>query len=395
MVIMTVGIIDYVVFFIGLYAAIFFILLFLKYYSKIPETQKTDWRPFISVIVPAYNEEKGIKECILSILNCNYKNLELIVVDDGSTDKTFDVANSIKDARLRIFRKENSGKASNLNFGIKHAKGELIATMDADSYLEPDTINKLLPLFDSDNIAAVTSAVKVKPSKSWIREFQRIEYLFIIFTRRILSFVDAVPVTPGPFSIFRAWIFEKFGGFDESNIVEDHEMALRIQANNYKIRSSIIANVYTDVPDSVKSLIRQRVRWQRGGLHNIFKYRRVINSRYGDFGIFVIPFTVLSVFLIFAIFFMILQPILFPSFYAQQLGLEAFVIGVNPLFFAAALLFIISVAWAYAVVNPFKGEDKVGLKLMFVYLIFYWYFSLMYNIAMVLKELKREKFTWD
>ena len=390
---MAVGIFDYVVFFFGLYAAIFFVLLFLKYYSKMPETKRTSWKPFISILIPAYNEEKGVKTCIESILNSNYKNFEILVIDDGSNDRTFEVANSIKDSRLKVFKKENSGKASSLNFGIKMAKGELIATMDADSYVENDTIDKLLPLFDEEDIGAVTAAVKVKPSKSWIKEFQRIEYLFIIFTRRILSFVDAVPVTPGPFSIFRSWVFERLGGFDETNIVEDHEIALRIQANNYKIRSSVIANVYTNVPESIGSLLKQRVRWQRGGIHNIFKYKRVMHPKYGDFGLFVVPFTLLSIFLVFALFFMLIQPILFPSFYAQQLGFEAFFIGVSPLFFTAVLLLIISVFWAYTIVRSFKGEN-VGLTLMFVYLFFYWYFSLAYNIAMVLKELKREKFSW-
>jgi cellulose synthase/poly-beta-1,6-N-acetylglucosamine synthase-like glycosyltransferase len=191
------------------------------------------------------------------VLASNYDKdkLEVIVVNDGSTDNTREVAESIKDSRVKVLTKTNSGKAASINFGLKHAKGEIIATMDADSFIEKDTIKKMLPLFDADDVAAVTAAVRVKPSNKWIQEAQRVEYLAILFARRLLSFIDAVPVAPGPFSMFRAWVFEELGGFDEKNIVEDHEIALRIQSHHYKIRSSIDANVYTIAPDNLKDLL--------------------------------------------------------------------------------------------------------------------------------------------
>jgi cellulose synthase/poly-beta-1,6-N-acetylglucosamine synthase-like glycosyltransferase len=385
--------VAYATFFIGLYVSIFFLLLYLKYRSEIPEEKKTDWEPFISVIIPAYNEERGIRNCILSILNSDYKNLEVIVIDDGSTDNTYGAACSISNPRFKVLRKSNSGKAASMNFGILHAKGELIATMDADSYVEKDTINKLIPLFDSDDVAAVTAAVKVRPSKSWIREFQRVEYLFMLFTRRILSFIDAVSVTPGPFSIFRSWVFERLGGFDEDNIVEDHEIALRIQSNHYKIRSSLTADVYTDVPDEWGSLIKQRVRWHRGGMHNIFRYRHLINPKYGDLGIFVLPLTAIGCVLVFVLAFKFLGSVFFPGFYAQRLGTGALPLILDPLSIIFFLVSLVSLVWAFSVLNSFK-DQKVSFPLLFVYLVVYWYFMLAYNCAMVLKELKREKFTW-
>jgi len=379
-------ILQYALMFVSLYFAILFFLFFLSRYHKMPELGKTDWRPLITVIIPAFNEEKYIKNCILSVLDADYPKdkLEVLVIDDGSKDKTSETAREVNDKRVKVFKKENSGKGATLNFGIEKSKGDLIAILDADSYIKKDTIMRMLPLFYDDNVAAVTAAVKIRESKNWIKEFQRVEYLFILFMRRILSFFDAVPVTPGPFSMYRSKVLKKLGGFDEHNLVEDHEMALRIQSHHYKIRSSLTADVLTEVPDGISALMKQRVRWQKGGILNVINYRRMMHPKYGDFGVLILPLTIISFILVFAIAFIAIYSIFNPPHYSELLGIEAFFIGANPLTLVAMFLFLLSIFWAYGAIKSFKNESA-NIPLLLGYLVLYWFFSLAYNTVWILK----------
>ena len=238
----------------------------------------------MSIIVPAYNEEKYISKCLEMLLDIDYprERLEIIVINDGSTDNTEREARKFEKYGVKVYTQKNAGKGAALNHGLRIARGGFIVTMDADSYVLPGTLRQLLAFFREDEkVMAVTPAIKIRPSKNLLVELQRIEYLMIIFSRKLLSFIDAVPVTPGPFSIFRASVFKEIGGFDENNLVEDQEIALRIQRHNYKIKSSVKAEVYTEPPDNLNDRLRQRIRWQRGGIRNYWKYKHMITPEYG------------------------------------------------------------------------------------------------------------------
>ncbi len=387
---------DYALLFLSLYVIVFFVMLYIKYKNKIFESPKqTSWKPFVSVIIPAYNEQENIEKCVRAVLECDYPKdkLEIIVVDDGSKDNTLEIVKSIKYPKLIVLTKPNSGKAASINFGIKYAKGEIIATMDADSFIQKDVIDKMLPLFDSEDVAAITAAVLVRPSNKWLQELQRIEYLSMIFTRRLLSFVDAVPVTPGPFSMFRAWVFERLGGFDEQNIVEDHEMAFRIQSSNYKIKSSIDAVVYTETPDTVSALLKQRVRWYRGGLHNTFNYRHLMSPKYGDFGIMVVPLILLSLLSFFLVFTLIYDSVLNPPIYAYHLGVSGLFLSIGPTSMAAFCVLLLWFLWAYIAAKSFKDQSSDPLSI-FLFLLFYGYLTIAYNIVTIAKEIRKERFSW-
>ncbi|MFH1285985.1 MAG: glycosyltransferase family 2 protein, partial [Candidatus Micrarchaeota archaeon] len=141
------SIVEYVIAFMTLYSCIFFILLFLQKRKELEEEAGSAyWRPTISVIIPAYNEEKTIARTINSVLSSLYplEKLEIIVINDGSKDKTLEVIKPYAAKGVRIIDKPNSGKADSMNCGIKDAKGELIATLDADSYIEPDSLLKII-----------------------------------------------------------------------------------------------------------------------------------------------------------------------------------------------------------------------------------------------------------
>ncbi|MFH1393770.1 MAG: glycosyltransferase [Candidatus Micrarchaeota archaeon] len=387
---------NYAIAFFSLFSVIFFLLLYLRHKDEynLPPAH-TDWRPMVSIVIPAYNESEYMRESLKTVLALNYPKdkLEIIVVDDGSKDNTLEIAKSFEKDGVVAVRKENSGKGAALNFGIKRARGELVATMDADSYLAPDTLLDLLPLFDEERVAAVTPAVKIRPSGNILKEVQRVEYLMILFSRKLLSYIDCVPVTPGPFSIFRKKVLLDLGGFDEHNLVEDQEIALRMQANHYKIRSSMTAEVYTEPPASFGEFLTQRVRWQRGGLRNYWKYRFLIKPEYGDFGMFFVPLnymTIIAFFLLLGLFiyYSVSMPYYVRYIFIESLGLSIGLFTIIGFFVLAVTAF-----WLYVTVRSF-GNEKVKARYVALFMILYWYFMVCYNVLTLWKELRREKTAW-
>lgn len=390
---------NYFIAFFSVFVVVFYFILLFTYkknYDDEPAIDE-DWTPYVSIIVPAYNEEKYISKCLEMLLDIDYprERLEIIVINDGSTDNTEREARKFEKYGVKVYTQKNAGKGAALNHGLRIARGGFIVTMDADSYVLPGTLRQLLAFFREDEkVMAVTPAIKIRPSKNLLVELQRIEYLMIIFSRKLLSFIDAVPVTPGPFSIFRASVFKEIGGFDENNLVEDQEIALRIQRHNYKIKSSVKAEVYTEPPDNLNDLLRQRIRWQRGGIRNYWKYKHMITPEYGDFGLFFIPLNFVTLAAFFVVLGLMINAIMNTPYYNQYIIFESiFSLGFAPItipFFFAGLA---SVAWLALVLSNFNKE-KVGILPIVLYYFFYWYLMLGYNLGLVYKELKQEKFSW-
>ncbi|MFN7991571.1 MAG: glycosyltransferase [Candidatus Micrarchaeia archaeon] len=390
--------INYAIAFFSLFSVNVYLLLYLKHrndYLKKPESDP-GWRPMVSIVVPAYNEGPYITESLSSLLKLDYPldRLEIIVVDDGSTDDTFRIARAMeKEGPIKAYTKKNGGKGAALNFGIKKATGEFIATMDADSYVTRSTINELLPYFKDPEVMAVTPAVKIRQSGSWLKELQRVEYLMILFSRKLLSFIDSVPVTPGPFSMFRSSVFEKVGLFHEDNLVEDQEIALRIQSHHFKIRSSLTADVYTEPPDSMRELLKQRVRWQRGGFRNFWHYRFMIHPEYGDFGIYSIPVQFATITAFFTLLGVMVYTILTTPYYLQYIWFDAFGMSFNLVTFIGAFVFLVTTLFLYIGVRSFQNE-RVKFRYLFSFIFFYWYLMLGYNVLFLLKEIRKEGFSW-
>ncbi len=391
---------EYAIAFLALYITVFFLLVFLSKRDamlKMPE-QRKGWEPTISVVIPAYNESDMVGKCIESVATADYpqEKLEIIVVDDGSPDDTHEIAQSYakKYPNVKVFRKENQGNAAyTKNYGIERAGGEIIATLDADSYIERDTIRKMLPHFESDDVAAVTAAVKVDRPKNFLERLQQVEYLYTIFSRRVLVFLESVQVTPGPFSMFRGWIFRKIGMFDPANILEDQEMAMRIQQHNYKIRSSLDANVYTEVPQGFWGLLRQRTRWHRGGLKNAVKYGNLIGPKYGDLGMIVMPLGLLAVVAIFGIIFINIFYHATRPAYPAVIGVDAFWMGIGPVHIIGAIIFVLTLAWTFYGIRVMRGE-KVSPLMVLAYLFSYAYLITLFWVSAILKEVRGEKLKW-
>jgi cellulose synthase/poly-beta-1,6-N-acetylglucosamine synthase-like glycosyltransferase len=384
---------EYAISFAVLYFTVYMLLIFLRNRSRIHSSPRADFEPTVSVVLPAYNEEKNIGRAIRSVLAADYPKdkLEVIVVDDESTDRTAEIVREFG-KRVKLLHKKNEGcKAYALNYGIARAKGEIIITLDADSYIMPQAIRKILRHFDGDDVAAVTSAIKVRERKKsgFFEKLQRIEYLFTAFNRRLFSFINSVYVTPGPLSAFRREVFEELGGFDANNIMEDQEYALRIQSANYRIASCMDAVAYTEVPKDFNGLLKQRIRWHRGGIRNMLSYWHLANPKYGDFGAFVMPFTIASVFLMFAVLAIVAAS---SARFLKPLSVDMF-LGVEPINVIAVIIFCATVAWTLVALGYTK--NKTSVFMMFVYTIVYAYMTTLFTLIAIGKEVRRDKVGWE
>ena len=283
---------------VSLYLSFIFLILFFQRKDQLfddPVAKKTFLK--ITTLTTAYNEQDTIVGTIKNILSCNYpKNkLEVIAIDDGSTDDTLKRIQKFKDQKkitnLKIISKKNSGKADSLNQTAKIAKGNILAVIDADSYVDKNAFLKMIPYFEDPTVAAVTASVLVKSPKNILEKLQAIEYTLIAWGRKLLQYISSVYVTPGGLSMYRKTTFLASGGFDSSNITEDIEIAWRLLKKGYDIKMCLSARSFTIVPKTIKKWWNQRIRWDIGGLQTAYKHRDLIFRRiYGMMGMFVAPF---------------------------------------------------------------------------------------------------------
>ncbi|MBI2136609.1 glycosyltransferase family 2 protein [Candidatus Woesearchaeota archaeon] len=297
----TYMILVYLVWFLATYFVVTLILVLIANRKNLYENRIFDdaaTLPFVSIVISAYNEEQKIEDTLKSLKKIDYNKIEFIIVNDGSNDKTSDVARKYLDDKrfILIDNSNNKGKAACLNQGIKIAKGEFIATMDADSMASPDIIKRTLPYFDEHAIGAVTVSVEARNPSTFLQRIIDLEYIIgLSLFLKLLSTFNCLFVTPGPFSIYRSSVLRKIDGFDEDNITEDMEIAFRIHKSGYKIKSCIDTKVRTLLPDDFKSLYRQRKRWYSGAIKTYYQHREMLfNRKFGYFGFF-IPFNIILI----------------------------------------------------------------------------------------------------
>lgn len=243
----------------------------------------------VSVVIPAWNEEVGVLNSIRSLLESSYSNLEVILVDDGSTDSTRLLVNKFIEEELgkyekegksfKAFFKKNGGKGSALNHGIKRSTGDLIITMDADTLFEKESIANAARYFLNEKLDAAVGNVKVGNPNSFLGIIQQIEYIIGFYFKRTHSLFNSEYIIGGAFGVFRKNVFEKYGLFDEKNITEDIEFSTRLQKNGCRIAFIEDAVAYTETPATLKSLMKQRLRWKKGRLDAFYVHRELFFSR--------------------------------------------------------------------------------------------------------------------
>lgn len=284
--------------FVSIYFLSLFLFLYFNNRKRLFEYPEAKRKYSISVLVPAWNEEKTIRDTIEHIFEIDYPIKELIVLNDGSTDDTKRIVSELmkKYSKLRLINKENTGKGDSLNKGIKIADGELIVVVDADSYPDKDSFKKLVGFFDEEKVGAVTCVFVPKQANKFIEKLQVIEYNVISFTRKLLGYVDAIYVTPGPLAMYRKSALKQVGRFDTKNMTEDIEITWKLTYAGYERRMCLATNATTTVPTNIGGWYRQRVRWNVGGLQCIAKYKKSFLKK-GMLGMFILPFFVLQLFL--------------------------------------------------------------------------------------------------
>ena len=249
--------------------------------------------PPVSIIVPAYNEEVTAAKTIESLLKTDYPNFEIIFVNDGSKDKTFEVMDKAygNHPLVKVLDKPNGGKASALNFGISHAQHAFVVCIDADTQLKNDAVYHLMTYFTDEEIGAVAGTVKVGNANNIITNFQSIEYITAQnMDRRAFDLINSITVVPGAIGAFRKSAIFKAGGFTYDTLAEDCDLTMRILKADYIVKNCAEAVAYTEAPETLNLLLKQRFRWSFGVIQSFWKNKDALfNKKYKFFGMVGMP----------------------------------------------------------------------------------------------------------
>jgi len=248
----------------------------------------------VSVVIAAHNEEKVIGATLASILATTYPaELEVIVIDDGSQDATATMVEEIaaRDPRIRLIRQAKQGKAAALNAGLNAASHRFVVTLDADTQFLPDTISALLRPFADPSVGAVSGHVRVGNTGTWLGRFQELEYICgFNLDRRAYDQWNCITVVPGAVSAFRREALQRAGGLSDDTLAEDTDLTLMLHRLGYVVRFADDAVAFTEVPETLRGLTRQRIRWAFGTLQCLWKHRDLLFfARNKALGFFSLP----------------------------------------------------------------------------------------------------------
>jgi cellulose synthase/poly-beta-1,6-N-acetylglucosamine synthase-like glycosyltransferase/spore germination protein YaaH/peptidoglycan/xylan/chitin deacetylase (PgdA/CDA1 family) len=250
--------------------------------------------PRVAVLIPAYNEETVIVRTIRSVLNSDYKNLRVIVIDDGSQDRTAEVAaaayaREIAAGRLQVLTKNNEGKAAALNYALDRMNEEVYVGIDADTVIATDAISKLIPHFEDPGIGAMAGNAKVGNRLNLWTRWQALEYITSQnFERRALDLFHVVTVVPGAIGAWRTAPVKAAGGYPLNTVAEDADLTMNLLEQGLKVDYEDRALAFTEAPIDGKGLMRQRFRWSFGTLQAIWKHRAAF-IRNKAMGLFALP----------------------------------------------------------------------------------------------------------
>lgn len=301
--------------FLLMYFQILLLISFFENGKKIKkeESFNVSFFPTVTIAVPCWNEGKTLAGTLDSLLSLDYPKdkLSIIVVDDGSKDNTLSIAEQYKEKHpeiIRVLAKENGGKHTAVNLALSLSTSDLFGCLDADSFVDPKSLRIIASYFEHNkDTMAVTPCIHIRSPRTMIQRMQAVEYLMGVFLRKAFGQLDAIQVTPGPFSIFRREVFAIIGDYRKAHNTEDYEITLRMHKHHLKIMNSHKALVYTVAPATFKGFFRQRLRWARGFLENSIDYRELFfKKEYGNFGMFTLPMAFLFVFYgVYAAFFLV------------------------------------------------------------------------------------------
>lgn len=391
--------------FISLYFEIFLLLTFIEGVGKLKKEKVLPQSyPSATILVPVWNEAKTVMNTVNSLLSLNYpkEKLKIIVIDDGSTDKTWNIIQAFKnEPGVTLLHKENGGKYTALNLGLTQAKTDLVGCLDADSYVDSEALLRIAKHFENPKVMAVTPSIKVLDPKNIVQFIQRAEYHLNSFIRYVFSALNSQYIAPGSFSIFRREVFERIGNYRQAHNTEDMEMSLRMQANHMKIENAHDAYVYTVTPSTVYKLYKQRLRWLHGGFENLIDYRFMFfNRKYGTLSAFILPTTLICIGSALYFFLLITKNLVASSLTMAEninaIGLSNYQFHFSPDWLTAEVSYMSIIGSIFAIsiiasilVGKYIANDRVRLSRDVVFYIFlygfiapFWFLKAVYNTAL-------------
>ncbi len=388
--------------FVGLYILRYFVALTINpWYQVVAEKNKYIHGPkkdyFVSVLVPAWNEEVGVVHTLESVLNGTYKNFEVIVVNDGSTDDTEEKVTTFIDKLPSELRSKvvyqyisNGGKARALNKALSLAKGDVVMTIDSDCYVPPKTIQAFVDYFQDERVMMVGGNVRIGNIGSIIGAIQEVEYLLTFYLKRSSSIVGGIFCVGGAAAAFRREVFDKVGYFDENSITEDIDITMRVQDAGLKVVYASDAIIYTEGASTILGLVRQRLRWRWGRIEAFLRHRHLFFSRKQHhkkvLTYFTLPFALITDLQL------LLEPFFFTFLIYYALTTDNYFLIVNSIL-VVAFIFLIKVVFSK------QGTEKARLFFIapVVWLIYY-IVTLVEFIAFVqvfARLMIRKKVTWQ
>lgn len=293
--------------------------------AKLPRRRR--WHPLVTILIPAHNEELGITRCLDSVVKSRHRKLQIIVIDDASTDSTkrlvhqFIAEHPKRDITL-LAKRKNVGKGEALNTALRRkAKGEFVMTLDADSVLDKLAVTNVISYFRDPRIAGVAANVRIMHQASMLGILQRFEHLVGYRSKKSYSLTNSEFLIGGVASTYRRALIAKLGYYDTDTVTEDIGLSFKVAAlGNRQHRLVYAADVvaHTEGVHSVAALLKQRYRWKLGSLQNIYKYRSMTGSvkrRYSRMLVWYrLPMAVLSELLL------LVEPIMFAYLLYVSLG---------------------------------------------------------------------------
>ncbi|WP_406191267.1 bifunctional polysaccharide deacetylase/glycosyltransferase family 2 protein [Streptomyces sp. NBC_01017] len=233
----------------------------------------------VTVLVPAYNEEAGIASTVYSLLASTHPHVQIIVIDDGSSDATADIAEDIDDPRVTVIRQPNGGKPSALNTGLAHARHDIVVMVDADTIFEPEALARLVQPLAHPAVGAVSGNTKVGNRRRLLGKWQHLEYVLgFNLDRRMFEVLECMPTVPGAIGAFRRDALMGVGGVSDETLAEDTDLTMALWRAGWRVVYEESAVAWTEVPSTVRQLWHQRYRWCYGTLQSMWKHRHAVTE---------------------------------------------------------------------------------------------------------------------
>lgn len=341
----------------------------------------------VSIIVPGFNEEVTAEKTIDNLLLIDYEDFEIIFVDDGSTDNTYQkLQDKFGDnEKVTIRTKENGGKSSALNTGIRLASGEFIVCIDADTQLRHDAVQELIKYFGNEEVAAVAGNVKVGNERNSWTYWQSIEYVTSQnFDRRAFDVLNCITVIPGAIGAFRKSAILETGLFEHDTLAEDCELTMRLLKAGYRVRYNPKAIAVTEAPENLKQFIKQRTRWMFGIMQSFWKHKEMaFNPKYKSVGLVAFPNMII---------FQLILPVLAPM--ADIMFLFGIILGNSSQLLIYFLLYLLVEAIGAALAFSFEKENMRRLIWLIPQRFVYRQILFYVLVKSIIKAIKGEVVKW-